>query len=169
MRKGVIPGALLILIGVLILLDQFVSMPSGVAAVAVGLFLLLLRAGRGARGFTIAGSILLCAGVGFTLTQLHLLPPGSEYPVNILFLAVAFFLMHIIEFRRMGNWPIIPGICLVVVAGIVFVSDNLERFGSFWGMLLRFWPLALICGGAALLLGTRRKPPQSQDEQEDTL
>lgn len=153
MRKTKIVGMLLILVGLLILAAQFFSLPSAVAAIAVGLVFLILRTGWRVKAFSIIGSILLCTGMGFTLTQLGILPEGVEYGVNIAFFAISFFMMHIIEMRRMGNWPLFPGIVLVVTAGIVFVGGYNKMYHSFMGFLNLFWPVLLISVGAALAFG----------------
>ena len=119
MKKYVTPGIVLILAGLYFLLGALpgVNLPEGTFFVLVGLGLLIGRLTTGKCGFTISGFIVLCLGAGWMAADLLVLPGKYASVVTPLALSLAFFLIHICEFRRIGNWPIIPALILLCVGG----------------------------------------------------
>ena len=115
MKKYVTPGIVLILAGLYFLLGALpgVNLPEGTFFVLVGLGLLIGRLTTGKCGFTISGFIVLCLGAGWMAADLLILPGKYASVVTPLALSLAFFLIHICEFRRIGNWPIIPALILL--------------------------------------------------------
>ncbi len=167
MKKSYLPGLILILLGSFLLLNQFFDMSGSILLVFVGIGLLTVRFITGRFGFTIAGSVVLCLGLGGIVSDLHFLSGDLRSAIQLLLLAMGFFLMHIIDYRRIGNWPLIPGLCLVGIALIIFL-DDIWSFPIFiarniGGIIRQFWPIALICAGAVTLGGVFRKRNR-QDE-----
>lgn len=154
MKKGILPGLLLILLGGYLLAAQFLPLPEGIGMICIGAALIAYRLVRGrGYGFTIAGCVVMAVGLSTAVESSGLLELlRIEFLRESLFfflLALAFFAIHIVEYRHIGNWPLIPGICLLIVGASVTVAENPAYFGSIW----RLWPIALICVGAAMLTG----------------
>lgn len=172
MRKNLLPGIVLILAGLYLLIDQFVPLSYGFGVAFVGLALLSVRMVRGPRGFTIAGSIVLLSGLAMALADMELLSRDLTAVAVVGLLAVSFFLMHILDYQRLGHWPIIPGLCLLGVAVLVYFYGYDRLPSTLWGWIRQFWPVALICAGAATLAGVmgnsrrnRQRRAQQQAEQ----
>lgn len=161
MKKYVVPGVLLILAGLYLLLDVFFQFPAFAFVIAIGLGFLLCRAITGYAGLTIPGCILLCLGTGLTL-QFYFPFLGGAFPIMVLSLSVAFLLIHILDFRRLGNWPLIPAAVLFVVSALILINTNhalMQYIRPFAPYIL---PAALILLGLAFLVsavGRKGKEP----------
>lgn len=154
MKKYVTPGIVLILAGLYFLLGALpgVNLPKGTFFVLVGLGLLIGRLTTGKCGFTISGFIVLCLGAGWMAADLLMLPGKYASVVTPLALSLAFFLIHICEFRRIGNWPIIPALILLCVGGgllILFTPGLNALLKPYYGTI---FPALLILVGICLLV-----------------
>ena len=154
MKKYVTPGIVLILAGLYFLLGALpgVNLPEGTFFVLVGLGLLIGRLTTGKCGFTISGFIVLCLGAGWMAADLLMLPGKYASVVTPLALSLAFFLIHICEFRRIGNWPIIPALILLCVGGgllILFTPGLNAMLKPYYGTI---FPALLILVGICLLV-----------------
>ncbi len=154
MKKYVTPGIVLILAGLYFLLGALpgVNLPEGTFFVLVGLGLLIGRLTTGKCGFTISGFIVLCLGAGWMAADLLMLPGKYASVVTPLALSLAFFLIHICEFRRIGNWPIIPALILLCVGGgllILFTPGLNALLKPYYGTI---FPALLILVGICLLV-----------------
>lgn len=154
MKKYVTPGIVLILAGLYFLLGALpgVNLPEGAFFVLVGLGLLIGRLTTGKCGFTISGFIVLCLGAGWMAADLLMLPGKYASVVTPLALSLAFFLIHICEFRRIGNWPIIPALILLCVGGgllILFTPGLNALLKPYYGTI---FPALLILVGICLLV-----------------
>lgn len=154
MKKYVTPGIVLILAGLYFLLGALpgVNLPEGTFFVLVGLGLLIGRLTTGKCGFTISGFIVLCLGAGWMAADLLILPGKYASVVTPLALSLAFFLIHICEFRRIGNWPIIPALILLCVGGgllILFTPGLNALLKPYYGTI---FPALLILVGICLLV-----------------
>ena len=153
MKKYVTPGIVLILAGLYFLLGALpgVNLPEGTFFVLVGLGLLIGRL-TGKCGFTISGFIVLCLGAGWMAADLLMLPGKYASVVTPLALSLAFFLIHICEFRRIGNWPIIPALILLCVGSgllILFTPGLNALLKPYYGTI---FPALLILVGICLLV-----------------
>lgn len=154
MKKYVTPGIVLILAGLYFLLGALpgVNLPEGTFFVLVGLGLLIGRLTTGKCGFTISGFIVLCLGAGWMAADLLILPGKYASVVTPFALSLAFFLIHICEFRRIGNWPIIPALILLCVGGgllILFTPGLNALLKPYYGTI---FPALLILVGICLLV-----------------
>lgn len=154
MKKYVTPGIVLILAGLYFLLGALpgINLPEGTFFVLVGLGLLIGRLTTGKCGFTISGFIVLCLGAGWMAADLLMLPGKYASVVTPLALSLAFFLIHICEFRRIGNWPIIPALILLCVGGgllILFTPGLNALLKPYYGTI---FPALLILVGICLLV-----------------
>ena len=172
MKKYLVPGLILILAGVYFLIEALpgVSLPFGAFFALVGAALLVGRLfARGKYGLSIAGFLLLCLGLAWAL--LDLLSIGNQYVMvaTPLALSLAFFLVHICEFRRIGNWPMVPALVLLAFAVLFFlmltpsVNDVLKPY---YGTIL---PLILILVGVCILVrgarGNKRERRRAEEAQ----
>lgn len=154
MKKYVTPGIVLILAGLYFLLGALpgINLPEGTFFVLVGLGLLIGRLTTGKCGFTISGFIVLCLGAGWMAADLLMLPGKYASVVTPLALSLAFFLIHICEFRRIGNWPIIPALILLCVGSgllILFTPGLNALLKPYYGTII---PALLILVGICLLV-----------------
>ena len=154
MKKYVTPGIVLILAGLYFLLGALpgINLPEGTFFVLVGLGLLIGRLTTGKCGFTISGFIVLCLGAGWMAADLLMLPGKYASVVTPLALSLAFFLIHICEFRRIGNWPIIPALILLCVGGgllILFTPGLNALLKPYYGTI---FPALLILVGICMLV-----------------
>lgn len=159
-RKYILPGVLLILCGIYFLIASLpgVALPGGLFLIAVGAALLITRLfSRKRYGLTIAGFLLFWLGMGrLMLDVLHI---GGQYALVAVPLGVslAFFLTHIFEYRRLGNWPIVPALVLLgfsVVFFLMLTPSVNAIFQPYYGTIL---PLILIVLGIVVLVrGGRR-------------
>ena len=159
MKKYLVPGLILILAGVYLLVAALpgVSLPSGAFFVLVGASLLIGRLfSRGKYGLSISGFLLLCLGLSWAL--MDVLDIGRQYMIVATPLAVslAFFLVHICEYRRVGNWPMVPALALLafsVVFFLILTPEANELLKPYYGTIL---PAILILIGVSILIrGTR--------------
>lgn len=152
MKKGLIPGLLLIILGIYILIEQFFHLPDGLGMVFIGAGLMIVRVIRG-KGFvyTLAGCLCMALGANTVIESTEFLRyVNAEFLENstlLFLLAIAFFALHVLEYRSVGNWPIVPGVCLLIVAVVVMLAGNPLLFSRVW----QLWPVALICVGAVML------------------
>lgn len=171
MKKYLMPGLILILAGVYFLLDALpgLILPNGSFLVLVGIVLLISRMlTRGAYGFSIAGFIVLCLGASRMVMDLMMLQSKYTIAITPIAISVAFFLVHIFEYRRIGNWPMIPALILLCVGGFFFLSltpSLRELLGPYYAAI---FPSLLILLGVVLLVrglirGNKQKkaPPRN--------
>ena len=169
MKKYVTPGIVLILAGLYFLLGALpgVNLPEGTFFVLVGLGLLIGRLTTGKCGFTISGFIVLCLGAGWMAADLLMLPGKYASVVTPLALSLAFFLIHICEFRRIGNWPIIPALILLCVGGgllILFTPGLNALLKPYYGTI---FPALLILVGICLLVRGIAHSPRAPKPQQN--
>jgi hypothetical protein len=156
-RKGAdgrwVGGAVLIIIGLALLVAQWVPDVGRYATLIVGLALLALFAVTRNAGALIGGSIVTGIGAGIVLESAFPETAGGWVPLGLgfgfLFIWLAGSLLRMPEARF---WPLIPGGILVFV--------GVDAMGGAVGDLLRYaWPVALILLGLAVILGGRRRQP----------
>lgn len=166
-RKYILPGVILIFAGLYFFIASLpgISLPNGLFFIAIGAAMLVSRLFSHKRyGLTIAGFILFWLGAGrLLLDVLHI---GAQYGLVAvpLALALSFFLTHIFEYRRLGNWPMIPALILLGFAVVFFliltpaVNAILQPY---YGAIL---PLLLIVLGIIILVrgGKRSKKAAAQ-------
>ncbi len=171
MKKLVLPGALLLLAGVYLLLSRLpgIDLPMGSFLALMGAGFLVVRAVTRKYGWSFAAFPLL--GLGLSWVVVWLLHLGSAYiaAATLLGLALAFFLIQICEFRKVGNWPVIPACILLIggLAALTFVMPNLRSMLR--GVKDYILPTSLILLGFVLLIvgivaygkANRKQKPQN--------
>ena len=165
MKKYITPGLILILAGLYFLVDALpgVDLPGSVFFLAVGLALLIARLTTGRYGLSIAGFVVFCLGAGWSAMELLKLPGMYGIVATLLSLALAFLLIHICEYRRIGHWPLLPALILLVFGVLFFLvltPEINEILRPYYGLI---FPVILIALGVWLLVrgalrGRRARP-----------
>ncbi len=151
MKKQVLWGILLLLAGAYFLLAALFDLPGGIFLVFLGLAFLLARLVSGRAGLTIPGCLLFWLGAGLTL-QHYVNLTSSDAAVVFLSLSLGFLFIHILDFKKLGNWPLIPALALfVAAAGLIVIQDRFlyDMVRPYFSYIV---PCALIVVGAAILV-----------------
>lgn len=154
MKKYITPGLILILAGLYFLVDALpgVDLPGSVFFLTVGLALLIARLTTGRYGLSIAGFVVFCLGAGWSAMELLKLPGMYGIVATLLSLALAFLLIHICEYRRIGHWPLLPALILLVFGVLFFLvltPEINEILRPYYGLI---FPVILIALGVWLLV-----------------
>lgn len=148
MKRNVLPGLLLILVGVFALTAQYVEVPEGGVLIALGVLFLVAYTATRVYGYLIPGAILAAVGVGEWIHEVN----GRDIAnggMPLVALAVAFASIYLIDALTTTTarwWPLVPG----TILGFIGVSLWLERT-DFIEQAARWWPLALIAIGVFVL------------------
>lgn len=171
MKKYITPGLILIVAGLYFLIDALpgVDLPGSVFFLAVGLALLIARLTTGRYGLSIAGFVVFCLGAGWTAMELLHWPGMYGIVATLLSLALAFLLIHICEYHRIGHWPLLPAVILLIFGVLFFLvltPEINEILRPYYGLI---FPVVLIALGVWLLirgaLRSRRARPAASFQQ----
>jgi hypothetical protein len=157
-RGGLVGGLILIAVGVLALIGQFVNIGEMMGWLVLGgLSLIFITAGIATRqsGFFIPGGILagLALGVMLMVSPLRLAGIQDEGGVFLLAFAAGWVLIPVLSiiFSRGERhlWALIVAVILALVgAGVTFGGAALATLE----LLGKIWPIFLIAGGILILL-----------------
>jgi len=141
-------GLILIVIGLVFLVGQFVPNASRYVVLGIGLTFLVAFLATRNYGFLVPAGIVSGVGVGLVLMTYEAGRVGSG--LLLVSLGLGFVSIWLIGalFRLRENhpWPFIPG-------GILVTVGTVSLAGSRYGDVARFvWPVALIVLGLAFLL-----------------
>ncbi|MBE2201797.1 MAG: hypothetical protein IAE79_24515 [Anaerolinea sp.] len=151
-----IGGILLISLGLLALLGQFVDLSPWMGLLVLptigGIFLLAGIFSRNI-GFLIPGGILSGIGLGAFLIEgpLSHLEGDADGAIFMLSFAFGWALITILSalFTKQTQWwPLIPGSIMALIGGGILIGGV---FFSALELLGKIWPLFLILGGAYIL------------------
>lgn len=140
-RAQLIPGLILIVLGVVFLLMQYFDLGPGLFLTLLGLVFLVPYALTRTYGLLIPGCILVGLGVGMLIER------GARTELTVLGLGLSFiaiYAIHLIVTRASHWWPLIPGGILIVIG----IADTIPQ-GQV--LLEKGWPLILIGIGLAVL------------------
>ena len=160
-KVGVVVGALLILLGLLFFLAQFVQFEGWVFLLGLGVIFLAVGWLLRTYGFLIPGGIL--AGLGAGIAATNVLPEdGGQGGAVLLGLGLGFILVWLLGWAILQEkhpWPLIPG-------GILGGLGALLLAGA-WGvkvleLLGRFWPAVLVVIGIIVLISAFRAPEKGK-------
>jgi hypothetical protein len=156
-RNRILSGLVLILLGGLFLVNQYVEIPSAGNLFLPGLGLLFLVWGIVTRtsGLLVPGGILTGIGTGVYLMNALPLEGDAEPGVFLLSFGGGFALITLLSAiftEEIHWWALIPGGILATIGGALYAGgiaqDVLEIIG-------RFWPVALILVGIYILFRRR--------------
>lgn len=155
-RSKILIGIIFILLGIYFLLINL-GLWKGVAG---NLFLVVLGvafvaafyiSGR-AVGFLIPGFILSFLGLVLALLQSGLVDEKKYWPLIITSVALAFICVYLLGTRKEELWPLVSGIVLLILSGLLFATTFGLLDWDFWSLLGYFWPIVLIFLGIWILL-----------------
>ncbi len=143
-RMRMIPGLILIVIGIALLLMQFFRFGPGQFLLVLGLVFLLSYALTRSYGLLIPGCIL--AGIGLGLVFESSEQTYVTVPIGLGLGFIAIFVVQMVVASRSHWWPLVPGVLLVLVGlaeGVPLAQTLIEKG----------WPLVLVFIGLAILAG----------------
>lgn len=175
-RNEWIGGLLLIGIGILFLLNQFFDLP-GLESMAIffvlglGLFFLAWGVVTREGGLIIPGGILTGIGTGIALIAGPLDLGDGDISGGVFMGAFAMGWVLITIFTALFTdetqwWALIPAAIMAIISGALLIEGPFMVALEWLGKL---WPLALILGGIAMLLGARKLSSKGADLPEDEL
>jgi hypothetical protein len=145
-RARLIPGLILIILGVAFLLAQYFEFGPGLFLTLLGLIFLILYAFTLSYGVLIPGCILAGIGVGL-MFQRAVAYPNITVSLGLGVGFIAIFVIQLIVARASHWWPLVPGGTLVLVGIAETVPQGQELLG-------KGWPVILILIGLLILAGT---------------
>ena len=174
-RNEWIGGVLLISIGVLFLLNQFFDLP-GLENVAIffvlglGLFFLAWGVYSREAGLMIPGGFLTGIGLGIALVAGPFEFEDGNLSGGVFMGAFALGWLLITIFTALFSdetqwWALIPAAIMAIISGALLIAGPFMVILEWLGKL---WPLALIIGGIAILLGARKVSGKSAAEADLT-
>ena len=172
-RNEWIVGGLLIVIGLFFFLNEFFELP-GLESLAIyfvlglGLFFLAWGVLTRQAGLMIPGGILTGIGLGIALVAGPFEFEDGDLSGGVFMGAFALGWVLITLFTAVFSdethwWPLIPAAIMAIISGALLVEGPFMVVLEWLGKL---WPLALIVGGIAILIGARKlgaKEPDSAD------
>ena len=144
-RRQIVPGLILIILGIVFLLTQYIEFGPGLFFILLGLIFLIPYAFTRSYGLLIPGCILAGIGVGLAFER-TLSRPDVTVSVGLGLAFVAIFLVQLIVAGSSHWWPLIPG-------GILLLVGFAELAPQGQALLDKGWPLLLIAIGLAVLAG----------------
>lgn len=142
-RRGrLIPGLILILLGIAFLLREYLGVGPEFVLILAGLVFLVPYLLTRLYGFLIPGMLL--AGLGAGMLYQNTSHVGSAVPLGLGIGFISIFAVDWIVTRAMRWWPLIPGAALMIPA----IVDTFP-VARVW--LEKGWPVILILVGLLLL------------------
>lgn len=153
MDRRLIPGIMLIIIGVILLVVTQWDIGGEVVLPLIGATFLVGYARTASYGLLIPGCIMVGLGTGIIVENFGLLASGASVLLGLGagFLAIV-IIGRMVDPEIQGSWwPVIPGLILGGM-GILLAIDALHILE----MISRWWPAILIAMGLWLLVASRR-------------
>lgn len=162
-RRGLTTGIILVGLGLVMLLGQFVDLGGWVFLVGLGIVFLALYFAMRSYPFLIPGCILVGLGVPIAFGEANLVQGEQHGGWIVVGLGLGFCAIWVIDklFRRVSRWwPLVPGVILTLVgAGIVLNAQGLLST-QVLSLLEQWWPIILVAIGLGILVEqlVRRRP-----------
>lgn len=150
-----LPGLILIVIGLVFLISNFSLIPLGGGALVIGLGLafLLGRLLSGQYGLAVPAGILLGFGTFVTLEEARLLP-GDAGGWFFILLGLGFLAVYLIGARPAAIWPFFPAVALIGFGTLIQGVINAALLAPY-APLAAYWPVVLVVLGLWLLVRDR--------------
>ena len=143
-RARLIPGLILIVLGIVFLLMQYFEFGPGLFLTLLGLVFLVPYALTRSYGLLIPGCILAGLGVGLIFERGF--STNITVPIGLGLGFIAIYVVQLVVGRWSHWWPLIPG-CILVLVGL---AEGVPQAAT---LLEKGWPLVLIAIGLAILAG----------------
>lgn len=140
-RNQLVPGLILIVLGVLFLLRDQINLSGGIVLLALGAIFLIGYFTSCGYGLLIPGCILAGLGLGEMLNS-------SSLGLGLGFIAI-FGIDTLVRGRMSHWWPLIPGV--IITADAALSNDN-PAFAAIRNVVADWWPLLLVLLGVLILL-----------------
>jgi len=144
-RRQILPGLILIVLGIVFLLTQYFEFGPGLFLMLLGLIFLIPYAFTRSYGLLIPGCILAGIGVGLTFER-TMARPDVTVSIGLGLAFISIFLVQLIAAGASHWWPLIPG-AILLLGGIAELVPQGQV------LLEKGWPLLLIVIGLAVLAG----------------
>ncbi len=144
-RARIIPGSILIVLGVAFLLAQYLDIGPGVFLTLLAFVFLIPYAFTRSYGLLIPGCILAGIGLGLAFEG-ALGRPDVTVSVGMGLSFIAIFVVQLVVTGTSHWWPLIPG-------GIFVLVGLAETMPEAQQVLERGWPVILIVIGLGIFLG----------------
>ena len=144
-RARLIPGLVLIVLGIAFLLAQYFEFGPALFLILLGLVFLIPYALTRSYGLLIPGCILAGVGLGLLFDR----PPlgtAIAVPLGLGLGFIAIFVLQLIVARQSHWWPLIPGGLLVLVG----IAEGIPQAQV---LFEKGWPLILVLAGLLILTG----------------
>jgi hypothetical protein len=144
-RARMIPGLILIVLGIAFLLVQYFEFGPALFLTLLGLVFLIPYALTRNYGLLIPGCILTGIGIGLVFDR----PPlhsAIAVPIGLGLGFIAIFVIQLLVARHSHWWPLIPGGILVLVG----VAEGIPQAQM---LIEKGWPLILVLIGLLILAG----------------
>jgi hypothetical protein len=144
-RAKLIPGLILIILGIVFLLMQYFEFGPGLFLALLGLVFLILYVLTRSYGLLIPGCILAGIGIGLMFDR----PPlntAVAVPIGLGLAFIAIFVVQLVVARASHWWPLIPGGILVLTG----IADGVPQAQT---LIEKGWPLILVLIGLLILAG----------------
>ena len=143
--RHLIPGLILIALGIALLLGQYFEFGPSLFLVLLGLAFLIPYALTRSYGLLIPGCILTGIGIGLAFDR-AVARPDITVSLGLGLGFIAIFVVQLIVQRASHWWPLVPG-------GILVLAGIAEMLPAGQALFERGWPLILIVIGLAILAG----------------
>ncbi|HDL18023.1 MAG TPA: hypothetical protein ENH29_03115 [Bacteroidetes bacterium] len=174
-KKSIVPGAILILIGVLIIIHKmdifnfYWRNLYPVIFLALGAWFFFNVFLRKQRGQAFPGTLFLLLGIFFILRNYSLFYPyyiDEFWPVFLIIFGLAFVVQFLF---RPDDWGLlIPGFIFLLL-GFVFLARTMGWFLPYQieYIVETYWPVLLILIGIAIIFsGLKKKQPESIESEK---
>jgi hypothetical protein len=142
-RRQIIPGLILIVLGIVFLLSQYFEFGPGLFLALFGLVFLIAYAFTRSYGLLIPGCILAGLGIGLAFER-TVMRPDVTVSIGLGLGFVAIFVVQLVVARASHWWPLVPGGILVLVG----LGETVPQAQA---VLEKGWPVALIGIGLVIL------------------
>ena len=139
-RNQLLPGLILIGLGVVFLLARASALSGWIVLAGLGVIFIIAYLSSRSYGLLIPGCILLGLGLGEAVGL-------SSLGLGLGFIAI-FAVDTLVRGRTSHWWPLIPG---VIIAGDAALNANVAGIGSLRQVAVDWWPVLLILIGAFVL------------------
>lgn len=148
-RARIIPGLILIILGIAFLAAQYFEFGPGVFLAVLGLVFLVPYAFTRNYGMLVPGCILVGLGMGLMFDRPPLTTPVAV-SIGLGLGFVAIYVIHLVVTRKSHWWPLLPG-SVLILAGIA------EGIPQAQVLVEKGWPLILIAIGLVMLVKQLRQ------------
>lgn len=156
-RRGILPGLILIALGLAFLAGNYFHLGGGTLFLALGLALLVARFATGNYGYAVPAGILLGFGSYVALEEVRALPPDGGGWFFIL-VGLGFLAVYVIGLRPREVWPLFPAAVALALGVLLARLVEITILAQF-AWLARYWPVVLVVIGLWLLLRDRLPRP----------